>query len=303
MCGMARPALWLLILLLVARGAAAGTPPEWTAAQAPLRLADNLYYVGSQDLAAYLVTGSAGHVLINANLEQSPAQIRASVEALGFRWGDIRIVLNSQAHADHVAGIARVLAETGARDLALGADAEAIRTGGRSDFAHTSDALPLFPPARVDRVLRDGEVVKLGEVELTAHRTAGHTRGCTTWTLSVHVPGDPADVHRLAVIVGGVSVLPHYRLVDTTARRASYPGIARDYRATFQTLRALPCEIFLGAHGVYFGLAAKAARYASLGPSAFIDPQGYRDFVEAAARDFERIYARQASEKGAAVEM
>ncbi|MBS0378638.1 MAG: subclass B3 metallo-beta-lactamase [Proteobacteria bacterium] len=302
---MARPALWLMIFMFIARSAiAADTPPEWTAPQAPLRLADNLYYVGSQDLAAYLVTGSAGHILINANLEQSPAQIRASVEALGFTWRDIRIVLNSQAHADHVAGIARVLAETGARDLVMVGDAEAIRTGGRSDFAHLSDALPLFPAARVDQELRDGEVVKLGDLELTAHRTAGHTRGCTTWTLSVHLPGEAADVHHLAVIVGGVSVLPHYRLLDTPGRHASYPQIAQDYRATFQALRALPCEIFLGAHGVYFGLAAKAARSASAGPSAFIDPQGYRDFVEAAARDFERIYARQAAEKkGAAVEM
>ncbi len=303
MGSMTRRALWLLAGLLIARGASPATPPEWITAQAPLRIADNLYYVGSRDLAAYLVTTGAGHILINANLAQSPAQIRASVEALGFWWQDIRIVLDSQAHADHVGGIARVLAETGARDLVMAGDAEVVRSGGRSDFAHASDALPLFPPARVDRVLRDGEVVSLGGVELTARRTAGHTRGCTTWTLRVHVPGEPAGVLRLAVIVGGVTVLPHYRLHDTPGRPASYPGIAADFRDTFRTLRALPCEIFLGAHGVYFGLAAKLARSATAGPEAFIDPQGYRDFVEAAAADFEKAYARQGAGKGAAVEM
>ena len=166
--------------LFLALSARAEINPEWTTPLPPFQIADNLYYVGSQDLAAYLVTTRAGNILINANLETSPPQIRASVEKLGFKWADTKILLNGQAHFDHMAGAAQILRETGAKNMVMEGDAEVVENGGRTDFLAAKGALPPYPPAKVDRILRDGDTVELGGVKLTAHKTAGHTRGCTT---------------------------------------------------------------------------------------------------------------------------
>ena len=169
--------LWLLLGLAVTPGHA--DHPDWTTPIEPFKIAGNLYYVGSQDLAAYLVVTPKGNILINANLESSPALIRHSVEQLGFRWTDTRILLNSQAHYDHTAGAAEVLRETKAQYMVMDGDVEMIKSGGASDF---DPSLPHFPPARVDRTLHDNETVTLSGTTLTAHKTAGHTQGCTTWT-------------------------------------------------------------------------------------------------------------------------
>lgn len=174
--------------------------PIWTAPLAPFRIADNLYYVGSQDLAAYLVTTPAGNILINANLPSSPPQIKASVERLGFRWKDTKILLTGQAHFDHSGGFAEVLRETHALSMVMEYDADVVESGGRTDFLHASGSVPIYPAAHVDRVLHDGDKVTLGDTTLTAHRTGGHTRGCTTWTMRVHIPGEPTGTCRDVVI-------------------------------------------------------------------------------------------------------
>ena len=269
----------LLALLTLAFSAAAEINPEWTTPLPPFQIGDNLYYVGSQDLAAYLVTTPAGNILINANLETSPPQIRESVEKLGFKWADTKILLNGQAHYDHMAGAAQVVRETGAKNMVMEGDAEVAESGGRTDFLAPSGAVPPYPAVKVDRVLRDGEKVDLGGVMLTAHKTAGHTRGCTTWTLRVHVPGEPAERLRDVVIVGGVSFWSDFHFVDRGEQKASYPGIAQDFARTFEVLRSLPCDIFLGAHGLYFDLKKKLSRLGEEGPRVFIDPDGYKAFV------------------------
>ncbi len=280
--------------LFFAVSSKAATHPDWTAPLAPFQIADNLYYVGSRDLGSYLITTPAGNILINANLASSPPLIRASIERLGFRYADTKILLNGQAHFDHMAGAAEILRETHARDMVMEYDATLVRDGGASDFAHTSDGIPTYAPARVDRVLHDGDTVTLGGVTLTAHRTGGHTRGCTTWTFRTHIPGEPATRLRDVVILGGVSALSGYRLVDRPGRPASYPGIAQDFTRTFATLRALPCDIFLGAHGVYFDMLAKRSRLAKEGPVVFIDPAGYRKIVDGADAEFQaKIQAQQ----------
>lgn len=270
--------------------------PDWTAPLPPFQIADNLYYVGSRDLAAYLVTTSSGNILINANLETSPPQIRASVEKLGFKWSDIKILLNSQAHYDHMAGAAEVLRETHARNMVMEGDAEVVRTGGRKDFAFGTDGIRTYPPARVDRVLHDGDTVILGGMTLTAHRTAGHTRGCTTWTLRTHIAGEPADRLRDVVIVGGLWPLSQYRFFNTPGHPASYPGIRQDFSQTFATLRALPCDIFLGAHGSYFAMLEKIKRMPVEGQAVFIDPAGYMNAINEAQSAVARMVARQSSE-------
>lgn len=247
-------------------------PADWTAPLAPFRISGNLYYVGSRDLAAYLVTTPKGNILINANLESSPALIRQSVEKLGFHWSDTKVLLSSRAHFDHAAGAAEALRETHAQHMVMEGDVDVIRSGGVTDFERT---MPHFAPARVDRELHDGDTVSLGGITITAHKTAGHTRGCTTWTLQTHEGGRTLNV----VIVGGWSPNPGVRLVALPGKPASYPGIAADYEHAFATYKALPCDIFLGAHGVYFDMLTKLGRVPAQGSAVWIDPEGYRRAV------------------------
>ncbi len=285
--------LFLILAFFIALPVVAQNRPEWTTPLPPFQIADNLYYVGSEDLAAYLVTTREGNILINANLETSPPQIRASVEKLGFRWADTKILLNSQAHFDHMDGAAQILRETGAKNMVMERDAEVVESGGRTDFLFAIKAVPAFPPAKVDRVLRHGDTVELGGVTLTAHKTAGHTIGCTTWTLPVHLPGEPADRLRNAVIVGGVGFWDDFRLLDAGEKKASYPGIAEDFAQTFRVLQSLPCDLFLGAHGSYFGLKSKLPRLEKEGPQVFIDPDGYREFVAKGQATFEAALKKE----------
>ena len=270
----------------------------WINPIAPFRITDNLYYVGSQDLASYLVVTPKGNVLINANLATSPKQIQESVEALGFHWNDTKILLNSQAHFDHVGGAAEVIRETHAKNMVMDGDVSVMETGARTDFLAPSPNIPLYATVHVDRVLHDGDTVVLGGVTLTAHKTAGHTRGCTTWTMRSHVPGEAAQTLRNIVIVGGTGFWSEYHFVGAPGRPASYPGIAEDFRHTFSELRALPCDVFLGAHGGYFDMLTKLKRYPQDGPRVFIDPAGYKEFVADAQETFEKAFSKQ--EAGAA---
>lgn len=285
-----------LFLLAVAAGCGAATDPSWTRAIAPFQIADHLYYVGSEDLASYLVVTPQGNILINANLESSPRQIRASVEKLGFRWADTKILLNSQAHYDHMAGAAEVVRETHARNLVMDGDVRVAETGGRADFLASSSSLPGYPPVHVDEVLHDGQTVSLGGVALTAHKTAGHTRGCTTWTMRMHLPGEPAGTLRDIVIVGGVSFWSEYHFVAGAGHKVSYPGIREDFQHTFAELRGLPCDVFLGAHGGYFDMEAKLRRMPQEGDRVFIDHAGYEAFVAGAQRKFEEAVKEQEAE-------
>jgi metallo-beta-lactamase class B len=267
--------------------------PSWTTPVAPFQIADNLYYVGSQDLASYLVVTPKGLILINANLATSPPQIRASVEKLGFSWKDIKILLNSQAHDDHMGGAAEIIHETHAKNLVMDGDVSVVESGAHTDFLWPSPNVPGYAPAHVDRVLHDGNTVSLGGVVLIAHKTAGHTRGCTTWTMQSHMPGEPAKTTRNIVIVGGVSFWSEYHFVATPIHKASYPGIAQDFKHTFAELHILPCDVFLGAHGGYFDLLEKLRLYSQKGPRVFIDPKGYRQFVINAQENFEKELSKQ----------
>jgi len=285
----------LLALLLFAAPLLAQTPAEWTTPLAPFQIADNLYYVGSRDLASYLVTTPAGLILIDSSLPASPPLIRRSVEQLGFRWSDIKVLLISHAHSDHAGGSAQILRETHARYMVMDADVATVESGGLEDPLYRRRE---YPPAHVDRVLHDGDTVSLGVpgnggVTLTAHKTPGHTPGCTTWTLRVTQHGQP----RTVVIVGGFTVTTH-RLVATPGHPATYPGVAQDFQHTFDVLKSLPCDIFLGAHGIYFDMLAKLARADPADPEAvWVDPEGYRREVAAHERDFlTELHRQQAAQ-------
>jgi len=280
-------ALFLFFTLHVAAQASAA----WTTPIAPFRIADNLYYVGSQDLASYLIVTPAGDILINSNLESSVPLIRHSVEQLGFHFADIKILLISHAHSDHDAGSAAILRLTHAKYMVMDADVPSVEDGGVSDFAYGGKQQ--YPPAKVDRILHDGDEVRLGGTVLVAHKTAGHTRGCTTWTMVVNDHG----VDRNVVIVGSWNVNGGYRLIDTPTKPASYPGIAADYAHAFEVWRSLPCDIFLGAHGGYFNMLAKLARVRAEGSAVWIDPEGYKRAVAERQQAFETELAKQKSQQ------
>jgi len=281
-----RKLLFSLALLFAARGMAQ-VNPAWTTPIAPFQIADNLYYVGSQDLASYLIVTPQGDILINSDLTSSPPLIRKSVEQLGFKWRDIRILLISHAHSDHDAGSAQILRETGAKYMVMDGDVAVVESGGAKDFAYPGSR---YPAARVDRVLHDGDEVRLGGVVMVAHKTAGHTRGCTTWTMKTTQHGQPRNV----VIVGSWNVLDDFRLVNKPGHPASYPGIAADFEHTFAVLKALPCDIFLGAHGEYFDMLAKLERAkAGAGESVWVDPEGYRAAVADREQAFRAVLAKQ----------
>ena len=259
--------------------------PDWTEPFPPFRIAGNLYYVGSKGLANYLITTPQGHILINSDLEASVPLIRASVEKLGFRFTDIRILLISHAHWDHDAGSASIKTLTRAKYMVMDADVPVVESGGRADFQYGSQPAMLYPTAKVDRVLHDGDEVRLGGVTLVAHLTPGHTRGCTTWTMEVQEGGKIHDV----VIVGSPNVNEGYKLVGNS----SYPEIASDYERTFRVLKSLPVDIFLGAHGSYFDLETKYRQMKEGAPAPFIDPAGYKAYVTEREVAFRTELAKQ----------
>ncbi len=251
--------------------------------QAPFKIIGDIYYAGTNDIGIYLIATPKGLILLDSGFAETLPQLRANIAALGFKLEDVKILLTSQAHYDHVGGLAELKRLTHATLEASAADARQMADGGRDDYGFY-DRL-MYEPVRTDRILADGDRVELGGISLTAHLTPGHTRGCTTWTMKVEEGGKPYDV----VFLCGVTV-PGYRLVDNPG----YPNIVADYEHSFALLRVLSCDVFLGAHGGYFGLQDKLARMRAHPESnPFIDPAGYRKYLEDSERDFHALLAHQ----------
>ena len=283
-----RHAVFVFLICMVSRAAAQETP-DWTNPFPPFRIIGNLYYVGSQGLASYLIVTPQGLILINSNLEKSVPMIRESVEKLGFHFNDIKILLISHAHWDHCSGSAAIKELTGAKYMVMDADVPEVEAGGKIDFGRgirSDDSAPSrYQPTKVDRVLHDGDEVRLGDTVLTARLTPGHTKGTTTWTMVAKEGGKPYNV----VIVGSPNVNPGYKLVNN----ALYPQIASDYELMFRVLKSLPCDVFLGAHGDYFGMEAKYARMQKGGANPFIDPEGYMSYIAEREATFRAELAKQ----------
>jgi metallo-beta-lactamase class B len=276
----------LLVFALALAGALfAQSNPDWTEPFPPFRIAGNLYYVGSKGLASYLITTPEGNILINSDLEANVPMISASTEKLGFHFKDTRILLISHAHWDHDAGSAMIMQMTGAKYMVMDADVSVVESGGKTDFRYGNTPNSLYRPAKVGRILHDGDQVTLGGTVLVAHLTPGHTKGCTTWTMKVTDGGKTYNV----VIVGSPNVNPGYKLVANPA----YPQIAEDYERMWRVLKSLPCDIFLGAHGSYFGLEEKYPLRKEDGANPFVDPDGYKRFITQKEQDFRAELARQ----------
>jgi metallo-beta-lactamase class B len=253
--------------------------PDWHREFPAFRIAGNIYYVGTADLASYLIATPQGHILLNTDFKEDVPLIRKSVEQLGFAYKDIKVILISHAHGDHDEATSLVRSETGAKLMVMDADVPAEESSA-----------PGRPAAHVDRVLHDGDTVELGGSKLVARLTPGHTKGCTTWTMQVREDGRTLNV----VVIGSPNVNAGYVLVGNK----NYPQIADDYVKTFARLKSLPCDVFLGAHGGYFGLKAKYARLKSEATSPFIDPDGYKAYVAERNETFQKEWARQRQDSG-----
>jgi len=279
--------VWIALILALSlrRSAFAQDSPDWTEPFPAFHIAGNLYYVGSKGLANYLVTTPQGNILINSDLESNVPMIEASIERLGFKFKDTKVLLISHAHWDHDAGSAKIKEMTGASYMVMDADVPVVESGGRTDFQYGNSPSYLYPPTKVDRVLHDGDEVRLGGAVLVAHLTPGHTKGCTSWTMKVTEGGKTYNV----VIIGSPNVNPGYKLIHND----NYPQIAQDYERMWNVLKSLPCDIFLGAHGGYFGLNEKYPRVKDGGGNPFIDPRGYKQFVAQKEQDFRTELAKQ----------
>jgi metallo-beta-lactamase class B len=276
----------LLALSTFVLAVAAGNKSNgWGVPFPPFHIAGNLYYVGDQDLASYLISTPQGLILIDSNIKQDVPLIQKSVEKLGFHFRDIKILLISHAHYDHCEGSAKIIQLTHAKYFVMAGDAEVVESGSKKDFQYGGEHGTHYPPAKVDRVLHDGDKVELGGAVLVAHLTAGHTKGTTTWTMDVRQDGKTLHV----VIIGSPNVNPGYKLVNNKP----YPQIAEDYKHGFEVLKSLPCDIFLGAHGSYFGLKEKYKRWEAGDHDAFIDPAGYKNYVNERQQAFEAELNRQ----------
>ncbi len=176
--------------------------PDWTEPFPPFKIAGNLYYIGSRGLANYLITTPKGHILINSDMEENVPLIRESGETLGFNFTDIKMLLISHAHWDHAAASDTIKKLTGAKYMVMEADVPVVESGGKTDFQYGNVPASLYTPTKVDRVLHDGDEVRLGGAVLVAHLTPGHTKGCTTWTMKVQEAGQTYNV----VVIGSPNV-------------------------------------------------------------------------------------------------
>ena len=258
----------------------------WNQPFKPFRIIGNIHYVGTSNLACYLITTPQGHILLDTALQESAPIVRANIEALGFKLKDIKVMLSSHAHFDHVAGHADMKAATGARVYATAADAVVLESGGKKGFFPLGD----YKPVKVDKTLKDGEVVRLGKVAMTAHLTAGHTEGNTTWTTTVEEGGKQYNV----VFVGSMSINDGVHLVNFPA----WPGVAQAYAKSFQTLKALPCDVFLGPHAPFFNLEAKV-KLLETNPQTnpFIDPAGYQNYIAGYEKSYHAQLQRERADK------
>lgn len=266
-------------------------PADWTKAVEPFRIADDLWYVGSAELTAFLLTSPDGHVLIDAPLEENVGMVLANVRALGFDPADIRVQLASHGHFDHVGGIAAIVAAAGSELILSEADADLIADGGASDDLLGDTAT--YPAATATRTVAHLETVTVGPIELTAHLTPGHTRGCTTWSGTATIGGEALEF----VSVCSLTVLPGTRLLGSAP---SYPGIARDFCASVEHLESLAPDLFLASHASFIRLDGKLEALRAGEPRAFVDPEGYRRWVARARERIEQELARQGEPGGCA---
>lgn len=284
---MKRIAILAAAMFALTGPATAEVPAEWTKPVAPFHIIGNIYYVGTADLAAYLIHTDDGDILIDGTLKQNVPLIERNIATLGFRVSDIKILLNSHAHYDHAAGLAALKHDSGAVLYASAKDAPILESG-RIDFGPT--ASDPFPPVKVDKIVKDDETIELGGTKLTVHLTPGHTPGCTSWTMPVSEDG----AAHTAIFYCSTSVAGN-PLVNNKA----YPQITSDYEASFAKLKTIKADVFLAPHAQFYHPQQKLALRKKGGPNPFVDPGELQRFVAASQHDFEAELAKQKAQANA----
>jgi metallo-beta-lactamase class B len=272
MCSRISRVFFFWILCPIAAFSQASAPNGWNDPFPPHKVMDNLYFVGTKELASFLLTTPDGHILMNSNYESSVPLIRANVEKLQFKFTDIKILIAGHAHPDHVEGDAMVKSMTNAQVVV-----------GRLDEAATRNFKPGGKEHPIDRLVDDGDKVTLGGTTLTAHVMPGHTRGCLAWTLDLKENGK--TYHAL------VECSLNGQFLQSLDQ---YPGIVDDFRATYKKARTLPAEVWVSSHGSFYNLAEKFAKLEKRGandPNPFVDPQGYLAHVDQFEKSFETALA------------
>jgi metallo-beta-lactamase class B len=270
------------------RGAVKLMFDAWRAPVPPRHLLANIYYVGAIGVSSFLITTPEGHLLLDSGFDDTVPIIQKSVEQFGFKLTDVKIILSSHAHIDHVGGHARMQKLTGAKIYASAGDARALESGGADDYIQWPKDAIAYAPVKVDHVVADGERVTLGGVTLTAHLTPGHTRGATTWTMEAEADGRPQHV----VFFSSATINPGTRLVNNPL----FPDFVEQFEATFAKLKALPCDIFFAPHAGQFGMADKFAKLdAGANPNPFIDPAGWKKLIAGAEQAYRAQLALEQS--------
>jgi len=281
---MSRLSLHAILLLLFVTSVSFGqTPPsqnpsEWSQPYEPFRIAGNLYYVGTYDLACYLITTSQGNILINTGLAESAPMIRANIEALGFKFSDIKILLNTQAHYDHVAAMAAIKKQTGAKMMIHEGDAQVLADGGKSDFVLVGKE-NAFAPVTADRLLHDGDTIRLGETTLLALHHPGHTKGSTSFLLTVKDENRSWKV----LIANMPTILPKTRLMGMP----TYPKVGEDYKYTLEAMKKLQFDLWVASHASQFRLHDKHKPGDAYHPAAFDDRPQYDAQLNALTQEYQ----------------
>lgn len=262
------------------------TKPEWSQSYKPFRIAGNLYYVGTMDLACYLLITTNGNILINTGLAASAAQIKSNIETLGFKFADTKILLTSQAHYDHVGAMADIKNQTGAKLMVHEKDAAVLATGGNADY-ELGQYGTTFKPVTADRLLHNGDTISLGNMQLVMLHHPGHTKGSTSFLFTVK------DDHRQYNVL--IANMPTIVTERPFAAITTYADIAKDYEYTFKAMKNISFDIWLAAHASQFNLHEKHKPGDAYNPAAFIDRPGY----DTALRDLQKQYDKKMQEKPA----
>jgi metallo-beta-lactamase class B len=282
-------ALPIFFSAALASSSLAQDDPTWTRSFPPFRIIGNIYWVGSYDLSTYLITTPQGHILINTGVGDTALRIKASVEQLGFKLSDTRILTTTQGHYDHVAGLAALKRMTGARLVVSEAEKELLESGGKLDFRFGDTPGAQFEPVKVDSTFRDNDTIALGGAMLTAHHHPGHTKGSTSFTLNVQESG---KMYRV-VIANMPSINPGV----TVSGMPNYPGIADDYARTFKAQKDMAIDVFLASHASQFKLHEKYKPGDPSNPDRFVDPQGFKAAVEELEKAYRDQLARERARK------
>ena len=260
-----------------------GNHPEWSRPYPPFRIAGNLYYVGTYDLGCYLVTTPKGNILINTGLAASAAQMKSNIESLGFRFSDTKILLTTQAHYDHLGAMAAIKKATGAKVWVNAPDAPVMADGGSSDYAF-GNGTPTFEPIKADSLLKDGDTIRLGGVQLVMLSHPGHTKGSCSYLLKTS-----EEKKSYTVLIAN---LPTIVIEKSFPEVVEYPSIARDYANTFASLKSLRFDLWVASHASQFGLHRKHKPGSKYNPAAFSDRAGFNKAVADLQKQYEEHLKR-----------